>query len=60
MGVGWHFCLQYHLGLYIMQEPSYLEKIALVSMWLRMGIDPNNNLGMQDSLTLTYTPNINI
>ena len=30
------FCFQYGLGLYTMQEPSYLNKITLLYMWYRM------------------------
>ena len=30
------FCFQYHSGLYTMQEPSYLCKNALLSIWSRM------------------------
>ena len=29
-----------------MQAPSYLGKIALVSIWCYDGINPNNDLGM--------------
>ena len=31
-----YFCSQYHLILHTMQEPSYLDKIAQVSVWFRM------------------------
>ena len=27
------FCVMYHWGLYTMQEPLYLGKITLVSIW---------------------------
>ena len=30
-----------------MLEPSHLGKIVLVSVWFKMGIDPNNNLGIK-------------
>ena len=36
MGIWWHFCFRYHLDLYTMQEPSYLSKMALVWIWIRM------------------------
>ena len=56
------FCFWYHLGLYTMQEPYYLRKITLASIWLKTDrIDPINNLAIQKILTLLrYSPNINI
>ena len=37
----------YHLGLYTMQEPSYLGKIAPDIKMVLNGIDPNTNSGTQ-------------
>ena len=36
MGIWQYFDVRYHSGLYTMQEPPYLRKIALVSIWFRM------------------------
>lgn len=33
------FFFWYHLGLYTMQETSYLGKSVLVSIWLRMTLN---------------------
>ena len=41
-----YICFQNRLGVYIMQEPVYLGKIALTSIWLRM-VCPINNSGVQ-------------
>jgi hypothetical protein len=30
------FLLRYHSGIYIMQEPWYIGRVTLVSMWFRM------------------------
>ena len=35
-----------------MHEPPYLSKIILVSAWHQNGIDPNNNLRIQESCLL--------
>ena len=37
----------YHSGLYTMQEPSYLGKIAPDIIMVLNGIDPNTNSGIQ-------------
>ena len=43
-----------------MQEPSYLGKIALVSIWFRMVFTQIITRIQKDSLTFAYPPNINI
>ena len=43
-----------------MQEPSYLGKIARVSIWFTMVLIQIITWDYKDSLTLTYLPNINI
>ena len=43
-----------------MQVPSYLGKIAQVSIWLTMVLIQIITWVYNDSLTLTYLPNINI
>ena len=60
MGIWWYFCSQYHLGLHTMQEPSYLDKIAQVSIWFRMVLAQIIIWIYEDSLILTYPPNVNI
>ena len=54
-------CFWYHLGgIYTMQEPSYLGKSILVSMWFRMVMAPiRTHIYVKDSLILTYPSNIN-
>ena len=39
-------------GLFTMQEPSYLGKMALLSIWFRMVLIPTNNLGAQKNFQL--------
>ena len=55
-----NLCYQYHSGLYTIQEPSHLGKIAQVPIWFRMLLTPIITRVYKDSLTLTYPPNINI
>ena len=50
----------YHVGLYTMQELSYLGKSTLVSIWFSNGMTQIRTQVYKDSLTLTYPPNINI
>ena len=50
----------HQLGLCPMQEPSYLGKIDLVSIWFRMVLTQMITWVYKDSLTLRYPPNINI
>ena len=52
------FCFQYHSGLYTMQEPSYLGRIAEISIWFRMVLTQMVIWIYTDSLTLTYPPHI--
>ena len=47
-----YFSFWNHLGLCTMQEPSYLNKIVLVSIMFHDGIDPNNISGIQISIDL--------
>ncbi len=60
MGMWQYFCFHFHLGLYRMQKPSSLSKIAPSINMVSNGIGPNNNLGIQRYFHLTYPPNINI
>ena len=60
MGIWWYFCSQCHLGLHTMQEPSYLDKIAQVSLRFRMVLAQIITQIHEDSHTLTYPPNVNI
>jgi hypothetical protein len=57
-GIWWCFCLRYHLGLYTMQELSYLAEITLSSMWFRMIISQIITQAYKDSLIMTYASNI--
>ena len=41
------FCFCYHLGLHTMQKPSYVAKIALVSIWLKTDLTQVNESGIQ-------------
>jgi hypothetical protein len=60
MGIWQYFCFWYRLGLYSMQEFSYLGKITLVSIWFRRVLTQIISWVYQDSFTLTYPPNISI
>ena len=42
-----------------MREPLYLDKIALVSTWVRIGLTPLITQIYKNSLTLRYPPNTN-
>ena len=53
------FGFWYHLNPYTMQEPSYLHKIVLVSIWFRTVPIKVITQVYKDSLTLTYPPDIN-
>jgi hypothetical protein len=46
------------LGLYTMQELSYLSKITLLSICFRMVLTQRITWVYKDTLTLTYPPNI--
>ena len=50
--VGYGFltiCLsQFHFGLYIVQEPSYIGKNAIVFNMVENDIDSNNNVAIQE------------
>lgn len=35
VGYGYLMVFQYHMGIYTIQEPSYLARIALASIWFR-------------------------
>ena len=54
------FCFRYHLGLYTMQEPSYLGKITQVSICSRMVSTQIITWLYKYFLILTYPSNINI
>ena len=43
-----------------MQEPSYLGKVALASIWFRIVLTHVITQGHKDFPTLKYPPNINI
>ena len=46
MGIWNIYGCEHHLGLYVMQEFSYLGIITLVNNMVYMGIDSNDNYGM--------------
>ena len=50
----------FDLGLYTMQEPSYLGKDALISICYRMVLTLIMTWVYKDALTLTHPPNISI
>lgn len=43
----WYLCFWHHSSLYTLQEPSYLSKIFLVSMWFTMVLTKIITWGVQ-------------
>ena len=60
MDIWHHCCSRYHLGLYTMQELSYLGIIILLSIWFRIKLTQIMTWMNKDALLLTYPPYINI
>ena len=54
------FLFWYPLGLYSMQELSYLDRFMIVSLWFRMKLTQIMTWVYKDFLTLTYFSHINI
>jgi hypothetical protein len=55
-----YFHFRSHSGLYTLQDPSHLGKIALISIWFRMVVTQLITPVYKDSHTLRYSPNIDI
>ena len=52
-----HFSFRYHLGQYTIQELSYLDKNALVSIWFRT-VSMQMHLNLHNNTLLNVTPSL--